>query len=130
MNILPDVIFHSLRSIHKGGAGTLVMSGGATPGTKTTPNSPAAWRPDVTTYLPSDVVPDAVIVQTATIVGRIEGDEPAVRIPYAASSPIRPARSEDAFFSSDVTAIRVTWRLGWSVMHAERVIKLTVTATP
>ena len=279
------------------------MSGGATPGTKTTPNSPAAWRPDVTSYLPSDVVPDALIVQTATIVGRIEGDEPAVRIPYAAddgvagfvaegteipdaaqgfdevvvttnkvaalgkysaetlaqpeaarlivdslsqlitskaniaylfnasaptgllgsataggalgnnldavvdaiaaieddggqathviaspsawasvsklkqatgsnasllpsgnaasertllgvpvlvsnaapdgpllvldkrsviaaSSPIRLARSEDAFFSSDVTAIRVTWRLGWSVMHAERVIKLTVTATP
>jgi hypothetical protein len=37
------------------------------------------------------------------------------------------ARSEDAFSSSDVTAIRVTWRLGWSVMHTKRVVKLTVT---
>ncbi|KUI37593.1 hypothetical protein AU195_18265 [Mycobacterium sp. IS-1496] len=50
--------------------------------TQTTPTSPAAWRPDITAYVPDDVIPDALILQTATVVGRIEGDEPAVRVPY------------------------------------------------
>lgn len=53
--------------------------------TKTTPNSPAGWRPDVTAYLPSEVVPGALILQTANVVGAIEGDEPAVRVPYVVS---------------------------------------------
>ncbi|WP_170981326.1 phage major capsid protein, partial [Mycolicibacterium sp. CR10] len=50
--------------------------------TQTTPLSPAAWRPDITAYVPDDVIPDALILTTATVVGRIEGDEPAVRVPY------------------------------------------------
>jgi len=44
----------------------------------------------------------------------------------AASGPIRLARSEDAFFTSGVIAIRVTWRFGWQVMHPKRIVKLTV----
>jgi Phage capsid family len=51
---------------------------------KTTPTSPAAWRPDITAYVPSDVIPDALILQCANVVGRIEGDEPAVRVPFVA----------------------------------------------
>lgn len=50
--------------------------------TQTTPTSPAAWRPDVTAYVPDDEIPDALILQTATVVGSIEGDAPAVRVPY------------------------------------------------
>lgn len=49
---------------------------------KTTPTSPAAWRPDITEYLPGDVIPDALILQCATVAGRIEGDAPSVRVPY------------------------------------------------
>ena len=47
-----------------------------------TPTSPAAWRPDVTAYTPSDIIPDALILQTATVVGSIEGDAPSVRVPF------------------------------------------------
>lgn len=53
--------------------------------TQTTPTSPAAWRPDVTAYVPDDEIPDALILQTATVVGSIEGDAPAVRVPYVLS---------------------------------------------
>jgi len=53
-------------------------------GTHTTPTSPKAWAPDVTAYLPGDVVPDALILQTATVVGQIEGDAPSVRVPFVA----------------------------------------------
>lgn len=52
--------------------------------TQTTPTSPAAWRPDVTEYLPGDVIPTALILTHATVAGSIEGDEPAVRVPFVA----------------------------------------------
>ena len=38
--------------------------------TKTTPTSPRAWRPDVTAYLPADVIPDALILTHAIVAGR------------------------------------------------------------
>lgn len=56
--------------------------------TKTTPNSPKAWAPDQTAYVPGDVVPDALILNTATVVGAIEGDEPAVRVPFVADDGV------------------------------------------
>lgn len=56
--------------------------------TKTTPTSPKAWAPDVTAFLPGDVIPDALILQTATVVGSIEGDEPAVRVPFVADDGV------------------------------------------
>lgn len=55
---------------------------------KTTPTSPKAWAPDQTAFLPSDVVPDALILQTATVVGQIEGDEPAIRVPFVADDGV------------------------------------------
>jgi len=56
--------------------------------TKTTPTSPKAWAPDVTAFVPGDVVPDALILNTATVVGQIEGDAPAVRVPYVADDGV------------------------------------------
>lgn len=53
-----------------------------------TPTSPKAWAPDVTAFVPGDVVPDALILQTATVVGAIEGDEPAVRVPFVADDGV------------------------------------------
>lgn len=50
--------------------------------TQTTPSTPAAWSPDVVAYTPGDVVPDALLLQTSTVVGSIEGDQPAVRVPF------------------------------------------------
>jgi len=52
--------------------------------TTTTITSPHAWSPDVTGFLPGDVVPDAIILAASTIAGTVEGDEPAVRIPFVA----------------------------------------------
>lgn len=50
----------------------------------TTPGQPQAWRPDQTAFVADEVVPDALILQTSTVVGSIEGDEPSVRVPFVA----------------------------------------------
>lgn len=47
-----------------------------------TNTSPAAWRPDVQGFAPENTIPDALILQTSTVSGVIEGDEPALRVPY------------------------------------------------
>ena len=52
--------------------------------THTTLTTAKAWHPDQTAFLPDDVIPDALILQAATRVGDIEGDEPAVRVPWVA----------------------------------------------
>ncbi|OBC12615.1 hypothetical protein A5784_32830 [Mycobacterium sp. 852013-50091_SCH5140682] len=64
--------------------------------TKTTSTSPKAWSPDVNAFVPGDVVPDALILQTATVVGQIEGDEPAVRVPYVADDGVSGFVAEGA----------------------------------
>jgi HK97 family phage major capsid protein len=56
--------------------------------TKTTPTSPKAWAPDQTAFVPGDVVPDALILNTANVVGQIEGDEPAIRVPFVADDGV------------------------------------------
>ncbi|WP_226438610.1 phage major capsid protein [Rhodococcus yananensis] len=50
--------------------------------TETTVDSAKAWSPDVTAFAPADAIPDALILSTSTVTGRIEGDEPAVRVAY------------------------------------------------
>lgn len=50
--------------------------------TETTKTSAKAWSPDITAFAPSEAIPDALVLQTSTVVGRIEGDEPAVRVAY------------------------------------------------
>ncbi|EHK84249.1 phage major capsid protein [Rhodococcus pyridinivorans] len=50
--------------------------------TETTKTSTKAWSPDITAFAPSEAIPDALVLQTSTVVGRIEGDEPAVRVAY------------------------------------------------
>lgn len=46
----------------------------------TTLTSEKGWSPDVTAFPPTDVIPEALILETSTVAGRIEGDEPAVRV--------------------------------------------------
>ena len=50
--------------------------------TETTLNSAKGWSPDVVGFAPTEVIPDALILQTSTVSGRIEGDEPVVRVIY------------------------------------------------
>lgn len=51
--------------------------------TETTGTATRAWSPDITAYAPADVVPEALILQTSTVAGSVEGDAPAVRVAYA-----------------------------------------------
>jgi len=51
-----------------------------------TPNGPKGLYPDQT-FLARDIVPDALLYQVATIAGSIEGDEPAIRVPYVVTDP-------------------------------------------
>lgn len=66
--------------------------------TQTTPTSPKAWAPDQTVYVAGDVIPDATILHAATMVGKIEGDEPAVRVPFVLDDG-------DAAFTAEGTVI-------------------------
>lgn len=50
--------------------------------TITTKLSAGAHRPDVYTYAPGDVIPDAAILRASTVSGEVEGDAPAVRVAY------------------------------------------------
>lgn len=50
--------------------------------TITTSTSETGWSPDLYTYPALDVIPDALVLTTSTVTGEIEGDEPAVRVPY------------------------------------------------
>ncbi|MGV0646714.1 phage major capsid protein [Mycolicibacterium sp. XJ2546] len=50
--------------------------------TITTGTSAKGWSPDLHVFAPTDVVPDALILQCSTVAGQIEGDDPAVRVAY------------------------------------------------
>lgn len=48
----------------------------------TTGTAAYPWRPDQTAFAPADVVPTALILQCANVVGTVNGDEPSVRVAY------------------------------------------------
>ncbi|WP_127783256.1 phage major capsid protein [Rhodococcus sp. X156] len=50
---------------------------------ETTRTSSPAWSMDVRGFPAVDVVPDALILQASTVAGAVEGDDVAVRVPYA-----------------------------------------------
>ncbi|WP_313566542.1 phage major capsid protein [Mobilicoccus sp.] len=52
---------------------------------ETTLTSAKAWHPDVTAILPSEIIPTALVLTTSTVAGNVEGDEPAVRVPFVRS---------------------------------------------
>lgn len=47
-----------------------------------TPDSAKAFHLDVKGVAPKDVIADALVLQTSTKAGNVEGDEPAVRVPF------------------------------------------------
>ncbi|WP_204806302.1 phage major capsid protein [Mycobacterium riyadhense] len=50
--------------------------------TLTTSTTAYPWRPDETFFAANEVVPQALILQTSTIAGSVDGDQPAVRVAY------------------------------------------------
>jgi len=51
----------------------------------TTTDAAFSWRPDFVATAALDAVPDALVLQTSTVAGRVDGDEPTVRVPYVAA---------------------------------------------
>lgn len=86
---------------------------------ETTPTSDQAWRPDVSTFHPAEVIPDALVMQTSTVAGRIEGDAPSVRVAYVGDAAAgfeaegteiaeaNPSLSEVTIFTGKVAQIVV-----------------------
>lgn len=50
--------------------------------TETTSTAAEGWRPNVQGFAPEDSIPEALILQTSTVSGRVEGDEPMLLVPY------------------------------------------------
>lgn len=85
--------------------------------TETTTTSAVAWRPDVSTFAPSDVIPDALILQASTVSGAVEGDAPSVRVAYVDDATAQftaeadvipeanPALNETLVFTGKVTQL-------------------------
>lgn len=85
--------------------------------TATTNNTAKAWHPDVETFAPTDIVPDALIVQASTKAATVEGDQIAVRVAYVADDDAQvtaegaeipesdPALSEALAYTSKVTQL-------------------------
>lgn len=50
--------------------------------TITTTTADFAWRPDESTFAPADIVPAALILQTSTVSGDINGDQPSLHVGF------------------------------------------------
>ncbi len=50
--------------------------------TQTTLTSADGWSPDVNTFAPTEAVPEALVLQTSSVLGNIEGDDVAVRVAF------------------------------------------------
>lgn len=46
----------------------------------------------------------------------------------SAVGAVQVATSEHVNFKTDGIALRATWRIGWNLVHADRIGKFTVTA--
>lgn len=77
-----------------------------------TPTSPEAWRPNqVADFTADDIVPTAVLLAASTVVGQIEGDEPALLLPYVADDPTAAFVPEGEVIGTDdptLGQVRVT----------------------
>lgn len=50
--------------------------------THTTSTSATAWSPDITAFPAGDVIADALVLNHATVLAEVEGDEPALRVAF------------------------------------------------
>lgn len=75
---------------------------------ETTLTSTKAWAPDITTYQAGDVIPDALVLQTSTVSGSIEGDAPSVRVPFVTDATAGFVAEGDAIPEADPALAEVT----------------------
>lgn len=70
---------------------------------------------DVPVLVSAAMAPDAGLVLDASAIAGAWG-------------PVQVATSEHVFFTSDSVAIRATWRIGWNLVHPERIGRFTIGA--
>lgn len=105
---------------------------------ETTLTSAKAWSPDLNAVAPQDAVPDALILQTSTVAGTVEGDAPLVRVQYIDDatagftaegtiiSESDPGLSEAAVATGKVTQLIRLSREQWSQPNATDLISASV----
>lgn len=69
--------------------------------TLTTPTTTYPWRPDSTFFAANEVVGDALILQTSTVAGTVDGDQPAVRVAYVDDAESADYFAENAEITED-----------------------------
>lgn len=84
-----------------------------------TDTSRISWSPDlISTFDADDLVPDALIVQTASFAGFVEGDAPSVRVPYV------PTDAAAAVVAEGAAATAVDPTLDEIVVNTDKVTQL------
>ena len=62
-----------------------------------TDSSRISWSPDlISTFDADDLIPEALIVRTASLAGFVEGDAPSVRVPYVSADAAASTSAEGA----------------------------------
>lgn len=67
-----------------------------------------------------------VITSPAVPAGKLIVVDPAAIV--AAVGQVQVASSEHTYFTSDSIALRATWRIGWKVMHPDRIATIDIAA--
>ena len=80
--------------------------------TNTTNTSSKAWSPDVTAFAPSEVIPSALVLQASTVAGRVEGDEPILRVAFVRDDAADFVAEGDEIPEADPTLSEVTVATG------------------
>lgn len=92
----------------------------------TTSTSAVSWSPDVVSFQPADVIPEALPLVAGTLAGSVEGDAVAVRVPYvvddeagftaegAEITVADPELAEVTIFTGKVAQIVAISREQWS----------------
>lgn len=79
---------------------------------KTTVSSTEAWRPNVSVHSADDVIPDALVLQTSTVSGSIQGDEPTVRVAYVDDAEADFVAEAEAIPETEPTLAEAVTRTG------------------
>lgn len=104
-----------------------------------TPDSAKAFHADIVGISPQDVIPEALILTTSSKAGFVEGDEPAVRVPYvdcdgdAAFTPegtditeAEPDSTEVVIYTGKIAVLAKISREQWSTGSAATLLSDSV----
>jgi HK97 family phage major capsid protein len=80
--------------------------------TQTTLTSEYAWRPDQSTFHAADVIPEALILQTSTVSGEINGDKPSLHVAYVDDADAEFVAEADEIDESDPNMAEVIVHTG------------------